>query len=66
AWQALARRDALAPEARVALFAELAAQFRTHTAIPDELRDGLSDEQLVRNVIDVLYFTRATAQPVAR
>ncbi|HLP09575.1 MAG TPA: RDD family protein [Opitutaceae bacterium] len=65
AWQALARRDALAPEARVALFSELAAQFLTRTAIPDELRDGLSDEQFVRNVIDVLYFTRAEAAQAA-
>lgn len=59
AWQALARRDQLEPEARVALFAELAAHFRSLTPMPDELLDGLSDEQFVRNVVDVLYLTRS-------
>ncbi len=59
AWQALARRDALDADARVALFAELAARFRARTTVPEELRDGISDEQFVRNVVDVLYLTRS-------
>ncbi len=61
AWQALARRDTLDADARLALFAELAAEFRGRTMVPEELHDGLSDEQFVRNVIDVLYFTRSAA-----
>lgn len=59
AWQALARRDRLAADARLSLFADLAARFRTRAAIPDTLCDGISDEQFVRNVVDVLYITRA-------
>lgn len=63
AWQALARRDTLAPGARIALFGELAARFRSRTTIPAELVEGISDEQLVRNVIDVLYLSHARATP---
>lgn len=59
AWQALARRDQLDADARVALFADLAAHFRDRTPIPDEILDGISDEQFVRNVVDVLYLTRS-------
>lgn len=58
AWQALARRDTLDAEARVTLFADLATQFRARTTIPEDLRDGISDEQFVRNVVDVLYLSR--------
>ena len=58
AWQALLRRDELDAAARVRLFAELAAYFRAMTRVPDELVDGVSDEQFVRNVVDVLYVTR--------
>jgi uncharacterized RDD family membrane protein YckC len=59
AWQALARRDQLDADARVSLFAHLAAHFRNRTPIPDESLDGISNEQLVRNVVDVLYLTRS-------
>lgn len=59
AWQALARRDGLEDGARVALFAELAAHFRGLTPLPEEAVAGLSDEQLVRNVVDVLFLSRA-------
>lgn len=59
AWQALARRDRLDDQARVALFAELAEHFRRRTAVPAELIDGLSDEQFVRNVVDVLFINRS-------
>lgn len=59
AWQALARRDTLDAEARIALFADLADHFRSRVTLPEELREGLSDEQFVRNVVDVLYLTRS-------
>ena len=59
AWQALARRDRLDERARVALFAELAGHFKQLTPIPAEAADGVSDEQFVRNVVDVLFLTRA-------
>jgi uncharacterized RDD family membrane protein YckC len=59
AWRALARRDELDAEARVRLFAELAAHFAALGAVPAEAVDGLSPEQFVRNVVDVLYLTRS-------
>lgn len=55
AFDAVLRRDELAPAARVALFARLAEHFRARTAFPEELTLGLSDEQYVRNVVDSLY-----------
>jgi uncharacterized RDD family membrane protein YckC len=58
AWSALARRDQFDAEARVRLFAELANYFRTRAAPPPDAVEGVSDEQFVRNVVDVLYVTR--------
>jgi uncharacterized RDD family membrane protein YckC len=58
AWQALARRNELEAGARVALFAELASYIRSVTRIPEELDEGVPDEQFIRNVVDVLYVTR--------
>jgi uncharacterized RDD family membrane protein YckC len=58
AWQALARREELEAEARVRLFAEMAEHFRRLTPVPVEAVDGVSDEQFVRNIVDVLYVTR--------
>lgn len=59
AWQALARREQIEPTARLALYAELAAHFRKIGRVPDELVDGITDEQQLRNVVDVLYRERA-------
>ncbi|WP_043587001.1 RDD family protein [Geminisphaera colitermitum] len=58
AWRALAGRDQLEPAARLALFATLAAHFKSLTPIPPEAVDGMADEQFVRNVVDVLFITR--------
>jgi uncharacterized RDD family membrane protein YckC len=58
AWSALARRDQLEAGARVKLFADLAAHFRGIAAVPDEVAEGVADEQFVRNVVDVLYISR--------
>jgi uncharacterized RDD family membrane protein YckC len=58
AWRALGRRPELTADARVRVFEELANHFRAITPIPGEALDGISDEQLVRNVVDVLYVTR--------
>jgi uncharacterized RDD family membrane protein YckC len=55
AWQSLARREQIEPEARLVLYAELAEHFRRRGQIPEALVDGLTDEQQVRNVVDVLY-----------
>ncbi len=57
ALQAILRRDQLTPAARVQLFGSLAAYFRVLVDFPQEAFDGLSDEQYVRNVLDVLFRT---------
>lgn len=56
---ALLRRDELEPPARVALFGELAVHLRGKVEFPPETREGLPDEQYLRNVVDVLYRARA-------
>jgi uncharacterized RDD family membrane protein YckC len=55
ALQALMRRNELLPEARVALFDEIAGHFKSKVAFPQEAVEGVSDEQYVRNVVDVLF-----------
>ncbi len=55
ALQALVRRDTLEPAARVKLFAELAAHFRSLVEFPPEATEGIADEQYVRNVVDVIF-----------
>jgi hypothetical protein len=59
ALQALLRRDEFEPVARVEMFSDLAAYFRTRVEFPAEATDGVADEQYIRNVVDVLYRTRA-------
>jgi uncharacterized RDD family membrane protein YckC len=59
---ALLRRDDFEPLARVELFADLAAHFRGKVEFPSEATDGIADEQCLRNVVDVLYRTRAEAR----
>jgi uncharacterized RDD family membrane protein YckC len=58
ALQAILRRDDFAAAARIELFAELAAYFRSKVTFPAEATDGISDEQYIRNVVDVLYRAR--------
>jgi hypothetical protein len=55
ALQSLVRRDEFDPVARVELFGELAAHFRTKAEFPAEATDGVADEQYIRNVVDVVY-----------
>lgn len=64
ALEALARRDQLAPPARLALFQELAAHFRRRIRFPAGLVEDLADEQLVRNVVDVVH--RPSSRPSSR
>lgn len=56
--RALMRRDMLEPQARVELFREMAVHFQVKAGFPPEATDGITDEQYVRNVVDVLYRTR--------
>jgi uncharacterized RDD family membrane protein YckC len=62
ALQALLRREEFDPVARVELFGDLAAHFRTKVEFPAEATDGVADEQYLRNVVDVLYRTRGEKQ----
>jgi uncharacterized RDD family membrane protein YckC len=55
ALQALMRRNALEPKARVALFEEMAGLFKSKVAFPPEAVEGISNEQYIRNVVDVLF-----------
>jgi uncharacterized RDD family membrane protein YckC len=57
ALQALVRRDELLPGPRVALFDEMAGHFKGKAVFPPEALEGISNEQYVRNVVDVLFKT---------
>jgi uncharacterized RDD family membrane protein YckC len=57
--RALLDRDRYDADARIALFADLAAYFRGVVAFPEEAVDGLTDEQYVRSVVRVLYAAAA-------
>jgi uncharacterized RDD family membrane protein YckC len=58
ALQAVMRRDEFDPMARVSLFAEMAAHFKGKVAFPEVAVAGVSDEQYVRNIVDVVFRTR--------
>ncbi len=59
ALRALLRREEFEPAARLELFADLAAHFRAKVQLPPEATEGVTDEQFLRNVVDVIYRTRA-------
>lgn len=58
ALQALLRRDELEPEARVDLFKEIARHLHSKVAFPEEALHGITDEQYVRNVVDIIYMIK--------
>ena len=60
ALQAILRRDRLRPRARVALFQEIARHFMRAVKFPEDVVSCLSDEQVVRNVVDILYREQLT------
>ena len=60
ALRALLRRNSLEPGARVELFSEVASRLRAAVPLPEELVEGVTDEQYVRNVVDVLFRVRGT------
>ncbi|HSI14618.1 MAG TPA: RDD family protein [Chthoniobacter sp.] len=67
ALQAIIRRDELDPAPRVALFSELAEHFKGLVHFPPEVIEAMPDEQYVRNVVDILFRTRAVeAKPPAK
>jgi uncharacterized RDD family membrane protein YckC len=55
ALRALMRRESLTPAARLTVYRELADHLRGRVRFPAEVWDGVSDEQAIRNVVDVLF-----------
>jgi uncharacterized RDD family membrane protein YckC len=55
ALEAVARRAELQPGSRLELYRQLANRFRTIVAFPEESLEGMTDEQYVRNVVDLIY-----------
>ena len=58
--QGMLRRNEFDPEARIELFHTMAEYFRVKAIFPAEVTDGVTDEQYLRNLVDVLYRARAT------
>lgn len=58
ALQALLRRDELDPPARVGLFAAMAGHFREKSVYPPDITEGLTDEQYVRDIVDIVFRAR--------
>jgi len=61
ALQALVRRDEFDAVARLELFEQLASYFQKKVPFPEDAIDGVSSEQYIRNVVDVVYRTTAKA-----
>jgi uncharacterized RDD family membrane protein YckC len=55
ALRAVLRRDEFENAARLTLFARLRARFEEAALFPPTVTDGISDEQYVRNAVDVLF-----------
>lgn len=53
--QALVRRENLNPAARLELFRKFASHLRTVVEFPQEAVEGLTDEQYVRNIVEILF-----------
>jgi len=55
ALDAVLRRDEIWPEARVEVFRDLAAHFRTLVPFEDKVDETITDEQFVRNAVASIY-----------
>ncbi len=60
--EALTRRDEFDPLARVELFSEIAAHYRSVVEFPPDAVEQISDEQYVRNAVEILFQTAVTAR----
>ena len=60
ALDAILRRDEMSPEARVELFAGIAAHFRSLVPFEEKIDDMIADEQFVRNAVASIYRQNAT------
>ncbi len=58
ALEALLRREELEPGRRVDLYRDIAGHFRSLVTFPEKVIFGLTDEQYIRNVVDILFRAR--------
>jgi uncharacterized RDD family membrane protein YckC len=63
AFRATLRREAIDPDRRVELFDRLAEHFQALVQFPQEATEGLTSEQYVRNVVDILFQARESRRP---
>ena len=63
AMEALLRREGLDSVSRVELFREIATHLKKMVEFPSEATEGISDEQYVRNVVDVLFRRHSAPNP---
>jgi uncharacterized RDD family membrane protein YckC len=61
ALQALLRREDLEPQARIELFAEISSHFHSLVEFPEEAVFGVSSEQYVSNVVDIVFRNSSVA-----
>lgn len=54
AYEAVLRRDEIDPIARIELFGQIAKDLRTVVQFPNELTEGMTDEQYVRAALDAV------------
>ncbi len=55
ALRSILRRNEIEPLERLELFSQIASHFKTLVEFPQEASEGISDEQYVRNIVDVLF-----------
>src|SRR5262249_33596360 len=55
ALEALLRTDPMHPPPRLKLFGEFAAYFRSLVAFPEEVLEQISDEQYVRDAVEIFF-----------
>jgi len=66
ALDAILRRDEMEPEARVELFREIAASFRSLVSFEEKVDEMITDEQFVRNAVASIYRQNTSRKNVAK
>lgn len=56
--EALNRRERLTPEARITLYRDMVKSLKVRCAFPESATRGLSDEQYLRNCLELIYQVR--------
>jgi uncharacterized RDD family membrane protein YckC len=55
ALESVARRTELDPSSRIELYRQVARRLRSLVSFPEETLEGMTDEQYVRNIVDLIY-----------